>query len=260
MTAKVPSGTVKAVVALRDAAIRFVREYHRLTVDIETRDITSPVLFVANHGFGGIVDLNVSATFAALEDLHLDGPITALTHQIAWTLGMGPLIEPLGGRPASRDSAAAAFENGHHVLVFPGGDVEAGKSFADRDRIMFDGRRGFARLAMEFGVPIVPIVTAGAGESLFVLSNGKRLARALHLDKTLRVKALPISFSLPFGLSIGVVGALPYLPLPTKLDTAVLPAMCPRPGETHEQFGDRVEAAMQAKLTELTTGRVPILG
>jgi hypothetical protein len=66
--------------------------------------------------------------------------------------------------------------------------------------------------------------------------------------------------SLPFGLSVGAVGMLPYLPLPTKLDTAVLPAMHPQPGETPEQFGDRVEAAMQHRLAEMTKGRRPILG
>jgi 1-acyl-sn-glycerol-3-phosphate acyltransferase len=125
---------------------------------------------------------------------------------------------------------------------------------------MFGGRRGFARLAMDAGVPIVPIVTAGAGESLLVLSSGQRLARALRLDKTLRMKSLPLSFSLPFGPSIGVVGMVPYLPLPTKLDTAVLPAMLPQPGETHEQFADRVETVMQARLTTMTSGRTPLLG
>jgi 1-acyl-sn-glycerol-3-phosphate acyltransferase len=256
----VPDALVNSVAALRDLGIEFIRRFNRLTIEVETDDIAGPVLFVANHGFGGIFDLNVFATLAALQDLDLDRPVTALTHQIAWTLGLGPLIEPLGSRPASRGSADAAFAEGRHVLVLPGGDVEAAKTFAERDRIVFAGRRGFARLATDAGVPIVPIVTAGAGESLVVLSSGQRLARALRLDKTLRVKAMPISVSLPFGLSVGAVGMLPYLPLPTKLDTAVLPAMHPQPGETPEQFGDRVEAAMQHRLAEMTKGRRPILG
>ncbi|GFG65500.1 hypothetical protein MKUB_29900 [Mycobacterium kubicae] len=77
-------------------------------------------------------------------------------------------------------------------------------------------------MAIEAGVPIVPIITAGAGESLFVISSGERLARALRLDKLLRVKPAPLSVSLPWGLSIGAVGLLPYLPLPTKLRTRAL--------------------------------------
>jgi 1-acyl-sn-glycerol-3-phosphate acyltransferase len=255
-----PDALVNALTAMRDLGIGFVRRYNRLTIDVETDDIASPVLFVANHGFGGIFDLNVFATLAALQELGLERPVTALTHQIAWTLGVGPLIEPLGSRPASRESAEEAFANGGHVLVLPGGDIEAGKSFADRHRIVFGGRRGFAKLAMDAGVPIVPVVTAGAGESLLVLSSGQRLARALRLDKTLRIKALPVSVSLPWGVNVGAVGMLPYLPLPTKLDTAVLPAMQPHAGETHERFGDRVEQAMQARLTDMTKARRPLLG
>jgi hypothetical protein len=45
---------------------------------------------VANHGFGGIFDLNVFATGAAMEQMQLDRPVTILTHQLAWTMGMGP--------------------------------------------------------------------------------------------------------------------------------------------------------------------------
>jgi hypothetical protein len=136
-----PDAIVNVVTALRDLGIGFVRRYNRLTIDVQADAVSTPVLFVANHGFGGIFDLNVFATFAALQELKLDRPLTALTHQIAWTLRVGRLIEPLGSRPASRKSAEEAFGNGHHVLVLPGGDVEAGKSFANRDRILFGGRR-----------------------------------------------------------------------------------------------------------------------
>jgi hypothetical protein len=41
----------------------------------------------------------------------------------------------------------------------------------------------------------------------------------------LRLKAALVTVSLPWGLSIGAVGILPYLPLPTKLHTRVLAAM-----------------------------------
>jgi len=186
-----------ALGTVRRMAIDFVRRYNRLEIEIETTTLAEPVLFVANHGFGGIIDLNVLAVGAVLEELDVDRPVTFLTHQLAWTLGVGPLVEHLGARPASRDSARQAFAEGHHVVVFPGGDLDAFKSWKDRNHIVFGGRCGFARLAIEEHVPIVPIVTAGAGESLLVLTDGERLTRALHLDKLLRMKALPTSISLP---------------------------------------------------------------
>ena len=249
-----------ALAAFRHRAVEFVRRYHRLEVDIEVTALRKPVLFVANHGFGGIFDLNVLAANAALEDLKLDRPVTFLTHQLAWTLGVGPFIEHLGARPASEESATEAFSAGNHVMVFPGGDLDAGKSFAHRNEIVFGGRSGFARLAIEQKVPIVPIVTAGAGESLLVLSDGKPLAKALRLDKLLRIKALPVSISLPWGVNIGAVGMVPYLPLPTKLHTTVLPAMKARRGEDAAGYADRVHAAMQDTLTAMTAHRRPLLG
>jgi 1-acyl-sn-glycerol-3-phosphate acyltransferase len=257
---EVPAAVVRAVEAIRDAGVAAVRRYTRLEVTGTDRRVTEPTLFVANHGFGGLFDLNNAAILAALAELRLDRPVTVLAHQLTWTLGVGPLLEPIGLRPAARASADAAFAEGHHVLVLPGGDVEAGRPFRRRDEIVHDGRRGFARVAADHGVPIVPVVTAGAGESLYVFSDGVRLARLLRVDRLLRVKALPVSLSLPWGLSVGVVGIVPYLPLPTKLRTAVLDPMTRDPGEAPEAFGDRVQRAMQAALTDLTAGRRWLIG
>lgn len=249
-----------ALNALRHLAIEFVRRYHRLQIDVEAGALDEPVLFVANHGFGGVVDLNVMAVGAVVEDLKLTRPVTFLTHQLAWTLGVGPIVEHLGARPASRESAHEAFAEGHHVVVFPGGDVDAAKKFTDRNHIVFGGRSGFAQLAMDEGVSVVPIVTAGAGESLLVLSDGQRLARALRLDELLRVKALPTSLSLPWGLNTGAVGMLPYLPLPSKLHTRVLAAATARPDEDAKAYAERIHTLMQDALTEMTEHRTPLLG
>ena len=249
-----------AVQALRSMGAAHLRRYHRHEVTTTGQLPAEPVLFVANHGFGGIGDLNVLATFAALDRVAPQRAVTTMCHQLAWTLGAGKLVEAAGARPAGQASAIEAFQRGNSVLVFPGGDLEASKSFADRDRILFAGRRGFARLAADTGVPIVPLVTAGAGESLLVLSDGQRVARTLRLDKALRVKTLPVSLSVPWGLGMGVTAVLPYVPLPTKLTTSVLDPMRPLDGEPAERFGDRVEAAMQASLAAMTADRVPLIG
>lgn len=237
----------------------YLRVYHRHEVRVDAPVPDRPVLFVCNHGFGGVIDLNVGAFVAARQAAGVTRPTTAMVHQIAWTLGAGPLVERLGGTPGSREAANAAFEAGHNVLVFPGGDVDAGKSWRDRNTIKFHGT-GFARLAQEHRVPIVPVVTAGAGESLVVLSDGQAAARALRLPKLLRVKSLPLSVSIPWGLNFGVVGLLPYLPLPSKLVTAVLPEMLSGDDESAEDFAERVREAMQNRLDTLTARRTPLIG
>ena len=255
-----PNVVDTAASAFRRLSIDFVRRYNRLDVVAEPATFDGPVLFVANHGFGGIFDLNVFAAGAALEQLELTRPVTILTHQLAWTLGVGRFVEALGAQPASRHSAEEAFDQGNHVAVFPGGDLDAMKSWEDRNRVVFGGRSGFARLAIENKVPVVPIVTAGAGESLLVLSSGERLARATRLDKLLRLKTAPVTVSLPWGLNVDAVGVLPYLPLPTKLNTRVLTPMEPASEEQPEEFAARVQAQMQKALTNMTRNRRPLLG
>ena len=246
--------------ALMSAISAYLRRYHRHEIQVDAELPQTPSLLVANHGFGGIVDLNALALAATLRRLGSGHGVTFLVHQMAWTLGLGRLVESFGGRRGSAESVDEAFAAGRHVAVFPGGDVDAAKATRDRNRIRFAGRSGFARTAIEHDVPVIPVVTAGAGESLFVFSDGQRLARALRLPQLLRVKALPVSLSAPWGLSIGIAGMLPYAPLPTKLVTAVLEPMRAELGESAPEFAARIENAMQARLDELTIDRVPVLG
>jgi 1-acyl-sn-glycerol-3-phosphate acyltransferase len=254
------SAATASMQALRWFGIELVRHYHRQTVTADAPLPDEPALLVGNHGFGGITDLNVLAMLAALEELHVTRPVTYLTHQLVWTFKAGPLLESIGARPASRVVAMEAFAAGQHVCVFPGGDVDAAKAFSDRNKIVFANSSGFARLAIDAGVPIVPVVTAGAGESLLVLTDGQRLARALRLHRLLRARTLPVSLSAPWGLSIGVAGVLPYLPAPTKLTTRVMARIDPGPGEEPQQFANRVATAMQSALDDMTRARRPLLG
>lgn len=239
---------------VQDLLVGYLRRYHRWQLDGHLQFPEEPVLIVANHGFGGLFDLNIAALMAANRVMDVPRPTTCLVHQVTWTLGLGPLVEPFYMRPASRQAATEGFARGHHVLVLPGGDVDAFKAHADRDRIVFAGRSGFARLAIEAGVPIVPVVTSGAGNSLFVISDGQRLAKALRLDKLTRLKTLPLSLSFPWGINLGLVGLLPYLPMPSTLRTRVLQPMSPVSGESASDFASRVEAAMQGAMDDLVGG------
>jgi hypothetical protein len=50
-----------------------------------------------------------------------------------------------------------------------------------------------------------------------VLSSGRRLARALRLDRMARLTRFPIALSAPWGIGPAI---LPEIPLPTKIRTA----------------------------------------
>jgi len=72
-------------------------------------------------------------------------------------------------------------------------------------------------MAARAGVPIVPVATVGGPDSMPVLTSGRRIARALQLDKLARLKVFPIALQAPWGIS---PAALPEVPLPTKIRTA----------------------------------------
>jgi 1-acyl-sn-glycerol-3-phosphate acyltransferase len=123
----------------------------------------------------------------------------------------------MGVLPAAPDSIAGALAAGRDVALWPGGEVDSLRPWVDRDKAVRAGRTGFIRMAIQAGVPIVPIATVGGPDSMPVLLKGRRLASALQLDKLARLKMFPIALQAPWGLSPAI---LPELPLPTKIRTA----------------------------------------
>jgi 1-acyl-sn-glycerol-3-phosphate acyltransferase len=130
---------------------------------------------------------------------------------------MGAYFRKMGVLPAAPDSIAGALAAGRDVALWPGGEVDSLRPWTDRDKAVLAGRTGFVKMAIRAGVPIVPISTVGGPDSMPVLLSGRRLARALQLDKLARLKAFPIALQVPWGLSPAI---LPELPLPTKIRTA----------------------------------------
>ena len=70
-------------------------------------------------------------------------------------------------------------------------------------------------------MPIVPVVSIGGQETALFLTRGERLARLLALDRMFRLKVLPISLALPWGLNVGDM--LGHIPLPAKITIETLP-------------------------------------
>ena len=133
---------------------------------------------------------------------------------------IGDYFRRMGVLPAAPDSIATALAEGHDVALWPGGEIDSLRPWTDRDEAVLAGRKGFVRMAIKAGVPIVPIATVGGPDSMPVLFRGRRLAKALQLDKVARLKMFPIALSAPWGLGPAM---LPELPLPTKIRTAFQP-------------------------------------
>jgi 1-acyl-sn-glycerol-3-phosphate acyltransferase len=218
-----------------------------------------PVLFVSNHSGGGATPDTFVFLLAYNTYFTVEGrPLYALAHD---TITKAPLIGPvtrkLGVIPADNALAETVFGSGGSALVYPGGDVEALRPWRDRHKIVLSGRQGFLRLAHSAGVKIVPLVATGGHDTLFVLNDGRRTAKMLRLDKLARVKSLPLSISVPWGLT---PLPLPHFPLPAKIRMQVLDPIDPR-----ERFGAHpdwdhaygyIESVMQVGLSSLASRTV----
>ena len=230
---------------------------------IENIPADAPSLLVGNHS-GGLTIADTFVLSAAFYD-HFgpDRRFHQLAHDVAAKSPFTGMIRRYGVVPASHDNARAAFKLGAPVLVYPGGDHETFRPSWHSDQIEFDGRQGFVRLALEENVPIVPVVAIGGQETALFLTRGRRVAKALRLDRFARINVLPVSIGPPFGINL--LDFPGRVPLPAKITIQILP-----PIDLRERFGASVDAAaayeqvtaqMQATLSGLSEERMlPVVG
>jgi 1-acyl-sn-glycerol-3-phosphate acyltransferase len=221
------------------------------------------VLMVGNHSGGNLTPDTTAFTLAFSTYFGVERRFYQLAHNLVLSMPGLSSLRKYGTVAAGHVNASKALGSGAALLVYPGGDYEVHRPSWDSAKVDFNGRKGFIRLALDNDVPIVPVVSIGGQETALFLSRGERLAKLLGLNRMFRLKVLPISLALPWGLNVGDM--LGHIPLPAKLTTEVLD-----PIELRKEFGkdpdpdeiyDEVMARMQGTLTALQEERrFPILG
>jgi 1-acyl-sn-glycerol-3-phosphate acyltransferase len=147
--------------------------------------------------------------------------------------------------------------------VYPGGDEESFRPSWESSTVAFAGRTGFVKLALEFGVPIVPVVALGGQETGLFLGRGRRIASALSLNRLARLKVVPSVLGPPFGIT--VLDFPGRIPLPSKITIRVMPPIDLRKklgadGDVEEGYR-LVTSRMQRTLTRLAGQRsLPVVG
>jgi len=222
-----------------------------------------PVLLVGNHSGGNITPDTIVFTLAFNTFFGVERPFYQLAHNLVLTSPVGPYLRRFGTVAASHENARKALDCDAAVLVYPGGDWEVNRPTWESNRIDFAGRRGFVKLALDAGVPIVPIVSVGGQETAIFLGHGDRLARFLRLDKLLRLKTLPVNLSLPWLVNVG--DFLGHLPLPAKITVQVMEPidLGGRYGPDPDVDGiyEDITSEMQGQLDELAAERrLPVVG
>lgn len=182
---------------------------------------SGPVLVVGNHSLYWVAE-----AWVALRAVHarrgIDAPACGLAYDLLFSVPwLGTQLRRTGAIPAAPGEAEAALARGELVTVYPGGDLDACRAWSQRDKVELGGRKGFVRLALRTGVPVVPVVAHGGQHMALVLTRGDRLARAMRLTK-LRVNVFPIMAGPPFGV---VTVLTPPLTLPAAITLEFLPAL-----------------------------------
>jgi 1-acyl-sn-glycerol-3-phosphate acyltransferase len=222
-----------------------------------------PVLLVGNHSGGNMTPDTLVFTLAFNTYFGVERAFYQLAHNLVLSMPALASLRKFGTVAASPTNATKALDAGAALLVYPGGDYEVHRPTWERNRVDFERRKGFIRLALERDVPIVPVVSIGGQETALFLTRGERLARLLMLDRLFRLKVLPISLALPWVLNIGDM--LGHIPLPAKITIETLPAI-----ELRAEFGpepdldevyDHIIWVMQETLDALAEERrLPVIG
>ncbi len=254
--------------AARPILERYVSYFRPEVRGFERLPQHGPFLVVGNHSGGQTPpDLPVLLT-AWWRERGEDEPIYALFHSFFLGLpGVGPVMKRAGAIEAGPAEAEAVLRSGGILIDYPGGDSEVFRPWWRRNHIEVGDRLGVVRLALRTRVPVVPAVSVGAHETLVVLARGEGVAKLLGLDRTFRIKVMPLVLGPPFGV---VPGGIPTWPLPAKITVE----LC-APIDWSSQYGpeaaeddvivrecyEDLTHTMQATLDRLAAERrFPILG
>jgi 1-acyl-sn-glycerol-3-phosphate acyltransferase len=243
-----------------------IDRYFRLEVRGWKRLPDAPALVVGVHA-GGLIPIDAyTFGFSWYRRFGQIRPLHGTAHDFLMTVPMlGDYLRRTGTVPASPEGVTAALEAGHDVVVYPGGDLDALRPWTKRDQVVLGGRKGFVRQAIRSGVPIVPLAQSGAADTFIVLTDGRRIAKLLQLDKLARSKVFPIALGFPLGVAPGII---PQIPLPAKLRSEILEPVDvgdDADRELDDDFVDRkyheVERSLQTGMRRLARQRkLPIFG
>ncbi len=200
--------------------------YYRVSTDgWEHIPTDQPVMFIGSHN-GGL----------AAPDMHMmlydwccrfgtEKPLYGLMHPSVWQASPvgAQLATQMGAVRAHPRMGLAALSQKASIVVYPGGAQDVFRPYALRHKICFYNRKGFIKLALKKGVPIVPMISTGAHSNLIVLGDLYPQVQQLHewgmpwlmgIDP----EVFPVYLGLPWGLAVGPV---PHIPLPIKIHTRI---------------------------------------
>jgi 1-acyl-sn-glycerol-3-phosphate acyltransferase len=209
-----------------------------------------PALLVANHS-GGIPYDGAMLMYGVYREHPQHRRVRPLVANFAFHSGwMAHVVGRIGGVRASTETALPLLAAGNLVAVFPEGLRGVGKLYRERYRLARFGRGGFARLAREAGVPLLPVAIVGAEEIHPVIS------KITALSEPLGIPYIPITPTFPW------LGPLGLLPVPTKWTIQIAPPLPPpatADDEENAHVAEEVRQVIDGMIADLLAQRRSII-
>ncbi len=214
------------------------------------------VLFVGSHNGGLAAPDMIMMIYDWFRYFGINRLIYGLMHPTAWKINrsVAEMAVKTGAVVAHPKMAIAALQKGASVLVYPGGAQDVFRPHSQRNQIHLAGRKAFIKLALRTNIPIIPVISHGAHDTLIVLGDFYKQAKQLHewgmpwllgLDP----EVFPVYLGLPWLLAIG---PLPNFPLPAQIHTRICqPIIFERYGQAAASDRAYVDACYEIVSTQM---------
>ncbi|MFD4443359.1 lysophospholipid acyltransferase family protein [Nocardia sp. NPDC058519] len=188
---------------------------------LENIPAEGPVLIVANHNLLGGID----APLIMPEILRVRGRLVrGLAEHVLMVPGVRDFLHHFGAVRGTRANCLALLERGEAVVVFPGGGREAIRRKGEKYVLKWEGRTGFARMAIQAGVPIVPLAMIGIDDAYDIVFDGQHPVMA-PLRWTCRLLGINPELNPPLVKGVGPT----VLPRPERFYFSVGAPIDPTP-------------------------------
>jgi 1-acyl-sn-glycerol-3-phosphate acyltransferase len=195
---------------------------------LDELDVSRPAMYVSNHTILGVFD---GYPFAIELYLRKGILLRALADSNHWYVPVWKdiITEKLGVVEASRDNCKELMKLKESIVVFPGGTREICKKKGEEYILKWSDRKGFVRMAMEYGYDIIPVAAVGAEETYTVVKDANDI------------------LSSPFGKFLKLIGvAEKYFKNGDLLPPVVRgigDTIIPRPAKLYFSFGKRISTS-----------------
>ena len=186
-------GARESLIARFTGPLNWLGRYHRHSVEgIEHMPSDGRVLLAVHHSLA-----TYDAVLLAKAIIDKTGriPSTLGDNRIFQTPGVRRWARRAGVVPASHEHAEELLRRGQLVFVAPGGMREALRPSTERYRVRWDQRKGFVKLAIRTGTPIV-LATCPAADDIYSVYETDFTKVAYKQFK------MPIPLIRGFGLSL----------------------------------------------------------